>query len=320
MDNEMNNLDESVVQILRSVVLFDYVIEGGSAEKTIESGPFVREVGRMLPKKTFSWMSTYRSRAARACLEVGTAHIMGGRVCGYFVPMEKAKDLARRLNEIREGFMERREEFLAGYPRLVEDWASAPQNDTFTPSGKKVSDLIRQFAPSVVEMEKAVQFWISATRIESAGIFGDQDAVVGEVRGLAGQAAQEIANDVLQSWAGSHRSSTTARVLGLIRRIRTKAEAMQVLSVKFTELAEMCTKVLAAVPAAGSIDGIAFLQVSALLDFCSSPANILRDHAIPFDPLDVSPADAAPDVDVAAAESAPAPQPPPRGQVDMIVF
>lgn len=89
-------------------------------------------------------------------------------------------------------------------------------------------------------------------------------------------------------------------MLGLVRRIRNKANAVAVLSPKFENLRRMCDDVLQSAPGEGLIEGIAFLQVSALLGFCTEPENILADQAIDFDPLDV---EAPAETQAAAAEA-----------------
>ncbi len=140
-------------------------------------------------------------------------------------------------------------------------------------------------------------FDTSAIRINDTSYFGEDDALQKEVKGLVGQAALEIAEDVNRSWTRKGNGKTTSRILGLIRRVQDKAEAMSVLSSKFSNLEKMCASVLAAVPSGPSIEGLAYIQVSSLLSFCMDPEKILGDHATEFDPLSVEASDPASVVD-----------------------
>ncbi|MBV0881489.1 DUF3150 domain-containing protein [Noviherbaspirillum sp. L7-7A] len=127
---------------------------------------------------------------------------------------------------------------------------------------------------------------MSATQIQSSQFFGEDDALHTEVNGLPGQAALEIAEDVRKSWKGAAGGKTTSRVLGLVRRIRQKADSMGILSPKFEHLREACDRVLR-MPQTGAIEGLEFKQISALLEYCSRPENILAEQSMRFDPLDV---------------------------------
>jgi hypothetical protein len=275
------------MQILDDVVLIDVIVGGSTGERTVESNDFIREVGRMLPKGTFSWISKYRSEAKREILKVGVARKVDTRVIGYFVPSKFAKQVSEKLLSIREQFLAEKAIFLQKVPTLIEEWASHPTNAIAKTSGVLQADLIRLHAPRPSELDRMLKFAMSATMVKSAGVFGEADSLITEVKGLAGQAAAEIADDIKVSWKGPAGGKTTSRVLGLVRRIRNKADAMAILSPKFTDLRDMCDKVIQAVPATGTIEGIEFLQVSALLEYCSKPDNILTVHSVPFDPLDV---------------------------------
>jgi len=178
---------------------------------------------------------------------------------------------------------------LAELPAKVEEWANAPENAGVTKAGGKTrAELIRQHAPQHGVLEKMLTFDISAIRINDTNYFGEDDALQQEVKGLVGQAAFEISEDVRKSWSGPKKGNTTSRVLGLVRRVQDKAEAMSVLSSKFGNLAKLCGEVLAAVPTGQNIEGVAFIQVSSLLSLCMDPDKIIGDQATAFDPLEVT--------------------------------
>ncbi len=272
----------SDMQILENVVLFDFLIGGSTGEKTVESDDFIREVGKMMPKGSFSWVSKYRSDAKRETLKVGVARRVENRIRGYFVPMAKATDLSARLKEIQKEFDEEKAAFLKRLPDTIDKWASAPENAGFTKSGQLRSDLIRQHAPTASDLDRLLRFSLSAIRVQSAGYFGEEDTLNSEVKGLTGQAAYEISEDARKSWSGANSSGgdkTTSRVLGLVKRIREKADSMSILSTKFTELRDMADNLLATVPSTGTIEGHAFFLVSGFLSFCLRPENILGEHS-----------------------------------------
>jgi len=293
----IKNVDSSGISILQDVVLFDFIVGGSTGEKTVDGDDFIREVGKMLPTGTFAWVSKYRAEAKREIMKVGVSRRVNNRVRGYFVPTAHAAELAQVLNGIKAKYLAEKQTFLNELPDLVENWARAPANaGASTQGGKSRADLIRQHAPQRSVLDKALSFDTSAIRISHTSYFGEEDALQKEVKGLVGQAAQEIAEDVRKSWSRQGSGKTTTRVLGLIRRVQDKAEAMTVLSSKFENLANICGTVLAAVPMGQNIEGVAFIQVSSLLSFCMDPEKILGDHATEFDPLDVAEESASQDV------------------------
>lgn len=275
------------MNVLNEMVLVDFIVGGSTGEKTTAADDFMREVGKMLPKGAFSWVSKYRTLAKREILKVGVARRVNSRVRGYFVELPSAPALSDKLKAIKAEFLKEKAEFLQKLPTIVDDWAGHPENQVATKSGPLRADLIRMHAPSVTDLDRVLTFDVSAIQLQQTTFFGEDDALKTEVNGLVGQAALEIAEDVKKSWKGPAAGRTSSRVLGLVRRIRNKANAVSILSSKFDNLRRMCDDVLQSAPGEGLIDGIAFLQVSALLGFCSEPENILADQAINFDPLDV---------------------------------
>lgn len=288
MSTNQSTADVSV-QILQDVVLFDYIIGGSTGEKTVEADDFIREVGKTLPSGTFAWVNKYRAEAKREILKVGVSRRVNNRVRGYFVPTAHAQGLAQVLKQIKDKYLTEKKTFLAELPGKVEEWANAPENvGVSKPGGRTRAELIRLHAPQQGVLEKMLTFDISAIRINDTNYFGEDDALQQEVKGLVGQAAFEISEDVRRSWSGPKKGNTTSRVLGLVRRVQDKAEAMSVLSSKFGNLAKLCGEVLAAVPTGQNIEGVAFIQVSSLLQFCMDPEKIIGDQATEFDPLDVT--------------------------------
>ncbi|MBG6082975.1 DUF3150 domain-containing protein [Rubrivivax gelatinosus] len=275
------------IDVLNEMTLFDFIVGGSTGEKTTSADDFMREVGKMLPKGTFSWVSKYRTLAKREILKVGTARRVNQRVRGYFVPTAEAPGLADRLKQIRAQFLQEMAEFLVQLPTIVENWANHPDNQKTTTGGVLRADLIRKHAPTRGDLAKVLSFEVSAVMLQQTNYFGEDDALKTEVSGLVGQAALEISEDVKKSWKGQAGGRTSSRVLGLIRRIRNKANAMSVLSDKFENLRKMCDDVLTSAPREGLIEGLDFLRICALLNFCSEPENVLADQAIQFDPMDV---------------------------------
>ena len=288
MSTIQSNTDVSV-QILQHVMLFDCIIGGSTGEKTVEADDFIREVGKTLPSGTFAWVNKYRAEAKREILKVGVSRRVNNRVRGYFVPTAHAQGLALVLKQIKDKYLAEKKKFLAELPGKVEEWAKAPENAGVTKAGGKTrAELIRLHAPQQGALEKMLTFDVSAIRINDTSYFGEDDALQKEVKGLVGQAAFEISEDVRRSWSGPTKGNTTSRVLGLVRRVQDKAEAMSVLSSKFGNLAKLCGDVLSAVPTGQSIEGVAFIQVSSLLQFCMDPEKIIGDQATEFDPLEVT--------------------------------
>jgi hypothetical protein len=294
--SQTNQGSNTEMQILNDVALFDFIIAGSTGEKTVEANDFIREVGKMLPTGTFSWVSKYRNEAKREIMKVGVSRRVNNRVRGYFVPKEAAQKLSEVLKQIKQEFASEKARFLSGLPQIVEEWASSPVNSVPARAGNAETrgDLIRKHAPKPGDLDKALSFDTSAILVQGTSYFGNDDALYSEVRGLVGQAALEIAEDVKKSWSGPAAGRTSSRVLGLIKRIRYKAKCMAILSPKFGQLGDLCDTVLQAVPEGQNIEGVQFLVVSGLLSRCMNPNDILSDDLVNFNPLDVEHATNAP--------------------------
>lgn len=304
--SQANQSSNSEMQVLNDVALFDFIIAGSTGEKTVEANDFIREVGKMLPTGTFSWVSKYRNEAKREIMKVGVSRRVNNRVRGYFVPKDAAKSLSDVLKQIKLEFANEKATFLSRLPQIVEEWASSPVNLVPARAGNPETrgDLIRKHAPKPGDLDKALSFDTTAILVQGTSYFGSDDALYSEVRGLVGQAALEIAEDVKKSWKGPAAGRTSSRVLGLIKRIRYKAKCMAILSPKFEQLGELCDKVLQAVPEGQNIEGMQFLIVSGLLSRCMRPDDILSDDLVDFNPLDVEHSDKAPsEASVSAAQA-----------------
>jgi len=204
MNNSNQHGNQTDVAILKDVALFDFIIGGSTGEKTVEADDFIREVGKMLPKGAFSWVSKYRNEAKREILKVGVSRKVNKRVRGYFVPVAYAQDLSKKLLEIKAKYLVEKETMLQQLPKLIEEWADSPANKvTSKPGGESRADLIRRHAPKKDDLERGLSFDISAIQINATSYFGADDALQAEVVGLVGQAAMEIAEDVKRSWTGA---------------------------------------------------------------------------------------------------------------------
>ncbi|AQH06045.1 hypothetical protein A9R05_44725 (plasmid) [Burkholderia sp. KK1] len=300
-----NKAGRQEFQVLNDVALFDFIVAGATGESTAKSDDFIREVHKLLPKDALSWVSKYRGQAKREILKVGVTRRVNNRVRGYFVPISEAKALSELLKAIKQDFLAEKSSFLAKYPKIVEDWANEPVNQTLTPDGGTRAEAIRKDAPKAEELEKRLFFDLSAIHIQSTAFFGEDDTLYSEVRGMVGQAATEIAEDVSRTWSGPAKGRTSSRVLRLIKRVRNKAHSMSILSPKFGRLADLCDAVMASVPQNSNIEGVHYLVVSALLSRCTSPKDILSDDMVTFDPLDVESPEAQATTTTAPAASSP---------------
>lgn len=262
-------------EILNELVLVDFIVGGSTGEVTTSTDDFFREVGKMLPKGSFSWVSKWRTAIKREILKVGTARKVHGRTRGYFIPVAAAEAQAKIYVDIRASFHQDKEAFLKALPGIVDGWANAQENQVRNGDGTWRPDLIRRMAPDALAMDKLLMFEVSMTRLGATKFLGETDSLNTEVKGLAGQVATEIAEDVSKSWKGDEGGRTTSRVLGLIQRIRNKSNSMGILSPKFKDLGVMCQELLQSLPTEGPIIGADFLRVSTLLNFCLKPDQVL---------------------------------------------
>ncbi|WP_413460786.1 DUF3150 domain-containing protein [Herbaspirillum huttiense] len=276
------------MQILKDVVLMDFIIGGSTGEKSVGGDDFIREMGKMLPPNATSWVAKYRSEAKREIMKTGTARRIETRTRGYFVPLAHARAVADALSDIKKRFLAEKADFLNNLETIIDAWAEHEDNQVKVKDDKTRGEMIRENAPSRLELDKALTFNISAITLGTTDIFGADDALQAEVKGLVGNAAMEIAEDVTRSWKSSSATKASQKVFGLIRRIHVKASAMTVLSPKFDRLAEICKEVLANIPPGSNLSGMNYLVISSLLRQCSDARTILSDPFLQGNPMSVA--------------------------------
>jgi Protein of unknown function (DUF3150) len=266
--NETEKVLEKVWLVDARVSFPGGTISAGGDLVEVESKEAVRVGVQIFDPKLLRPFSKARQRVRRLCSSLGSAFLGG-----YAIPEQHMGELRREVAAIKNVFDEAKENFLGGYAQSVKDWADAHSD---------LRSVILSNEPSRDSVEAAFRFGLNVCKVvpPAPDLDSPDNLLHQEVKGLAMQVAKEIAQDVRDSWSGGGGGKTTQRVAGLIRRVRKKADGLAFLHPRVRSLADVIGQVLAGLPSSGPIEGVAFLQVSALLTMLSDPSRILGDQEL----------------------------------------
>ena len=196
---------------------------------------------RVMNPAALTPFASYKSRAERAVLSVGT-RFLGG----YAVPVGKLNALMAELEEIRLTFDETKESFLAGYNREVEEWIAE------NPGWENV---IRNAVEDVDYVRAQLSF--SARTFYINPVEGHESGLEEEVNGLAGQLRREVRQQAKAAWDCSFHGKLEVgqKAVRPVRAMLEKIEGLVFLEPGLNELVSGIRLTLAALPKTGPIKG-----------------------------------------------------------------
>jgi hypothetical protein len=149
----------------------------------------------VVPAEELKIFATLRARARNSCLSVGTSFCGG-----YAVPTPKWVELQENLNTIMADFESYADHFIASYPHLVENQASAwPTN----------ANIIRSIAQNPEWIATRFSANYSAAFLQPAP--GMEDALVKQVQGMEETLLSEIALDAKAAIRAHNKGSKITR-------------------------------------------------------------------------------------------------------------
>lgn len=231
-------------------------------EKKVEGKKKTEVRIQVLPTSCFS---KYKQEARRLCISAGTSFDRG-----FLIPDTRIEALTEKLTGIGK-------DFLAGVPDFLRQWNDAVVSRAKEETDDEIKAKIQLAgAAKASEMQNGLYFRVGKFKILPDDVGGELDDLAFEVKGLAGQIAYEIAEDVKTSWGGG----ATQRIRGTIARVKTKVEGLAFINPKFRELLGTIDKVVAQLPPAGQIEGEPYFLLIGLMDVLSKPERILGDHTL----------------------------------------
>jgi hypothetical protein len=203
-----------------------------------------------------------KKRAERACKSVGV-RFLGG----YGVPVAKAPELAKELDQIEAEFQREKVSFLANYQRYVNEWVDAHPD---------WAHVLTSVITPVGCVDAATSFTWQAIQIREAK--GRKADVLGrglgkEVTGLSDRLFEEIASEATDMIEKSlhGRDRVTQKALNRVRALRDKLHDLAFLNATVEPLVQSMDYTLSLMPKAGHIEGIHYNALYGLMSLLSSP-------------------------------------------------
>lgn len=213
---------------------------------------------------TFAPFITVRRRIDRLCLSLGT------KFCGGYGMSDQS--LTYVLGEIKkyaQQFEDEKQKLLSVWPQPLEAWIAAHPSEEVE---------IRAIAPSLSVLEKSLKFVTRVYKVnnqsEVLANAGIDDGVVAQVGNMCHQIAQEIAQDVAETWKPVN-GIISQRIKGALNRWKQKAASLVFIDARLQAVVASIDETIAVLPASGKIEGRDFMALQGLISLLSNPDNII---------------------------------------------
>lgn len=218
--------------------------------------------------------SALKRRAERQCEAVGV-RFLGG----YAIPEDKADEVMKILDGVRDEFEKEKQEFLSEYDRSLREWIDA---------NPEWSSIIEKGVEPASTAARRLGFAVQAFKVKN--IDGLDKGLSEHASTLSERLIYEINQQARQAWEESYkgRPSVTRKALRPIKSMLDKLRGLEFLSPYLLTLAVQVEEVLASLPKSGPIEGRNLTSLIGIL------------HVLGDLPLDEVPAD---EEDEVAAET-----------------
>lgn len=218
---------------------------------------------RVCDSKYLNPFLTARRRAERLLLSGGT------RFCGAFaVGDNPLPQMIKNLAVIQNGVTTAKTDLIRNWPSIIDEWAKAHP---------EAADEIRKAAPDATSIDRSISTSIRVykvqTQSEALTAAGVSDGLEAEIGQLGSQIANEIAQEVRDSWKPAGIASQ--RIKGTLSRIRQKAASLVFVDTRLKHVIKLIDEVVVQLPQEGKIDGRDYLVLKGLFDVLGSPAALL---------------------------------------------
>ncbi|MBZ0295831.1 MAG: DUF3150 domain-containing protein [Anaerolineae bacterium] len=234
-------------------------------ESLDDANAFTAGSVRYIDPKYLRAFTTARQASIRACRQRGVRFLSG-----YAVPDESVAPLLAELAEITAKVNQEKIELMDKWGERLTEWEKEH------PSVAKWKSRF----PSASHAERQIGASVAAYKIEPKADMpaAVEDGIASEVKGLAAQVIEEIAQDVRDTWKpGAVKASQ--RIKGLLRRITEKARSLSFLDGhRLGNLARLVEETIAKLPPTGAIEGNDFLVLSGLMTILESPRRMLEGN------------------------------------------
>ena len=209
---------------------------------------------RIIGAEALAPFAALKREAEKICLARGV-RFLGG----YAVPLAEAKQVHRRLEELKTRFDKTKSELLQSYDQALEQWI-AENPPEWTP-------IIRAAAEPAAHVQKAFGFGFTPLQVHPPEELEGSEELDTQAEGLLGQLCHEIRTAARSAYESSYRrrSSVTRKALRPIQSIREKLAGLSFLGPVVTQALDKIDESLGQVPETGPIEGASLERLSRLL-------------------------------------------------------
>lgn len=222
-------------------------------------------VRKVFDPKVLAPFEAIRKETERLCFNEGT-RFFGG----VAVPKTEAEDFAKKLKTLQKRFDAEKTAFAKGYEENLAAWRTAHAGwENVLEGALSVEDALHRFSFGfhAVEIVMAGQEQEQAATTElGQKIVSSQGAFIGQMYAEISQMATSYRKDSLLG-----KEAATARGLSSLQTMKKKLNGLAFLDKRIRPLVEMIEKVMAEMPATGSIDGTQFATLLGVTSILSDP-------------------------------------------------
>ena len=221
-------------------------------------------------KRVFDKTELAKLTAVKRAMHAACASVAPPFHGGYAVPNDKAKDLAKTLNDLKAKGLGLKADLLARYDDVLEKYAA--NNPTW-------KEIIKDGAFNANYVDDQIQFDWGGVTISA----GDKDGLMAEnlstkVGGILGDLLRDIARAAnrLSEDSLSGKSGVTRRAFAPLLKMADKLDGFIFMDTRVGKLAEMIRHVLLVMPTDGRIEGQDLLNLVSLTSVLASPDKAIQ--------------------------------------------
>ena len=209
---------------------------------------------RIIGAEALAPFASLKREAEKICLARGV-RFLGG----YAVPVAEAKQVHRRLEELKLRFETARAELLTNYNQALEQWIAE--------NPPQWAPIIRASAEPAAHVQKAFGFGFTPLQVGASEELAGSKELDTQTEGLLGQLCHEIRAAAQSAYGSSYRgrSSVTRKALRPIQAIREKLAGLCFLGPIVTQALAQIDQSLDQVPQTGPIEGASLEELADLL-------------------------------------------------------
>lgn len=216
---------------------------------------------RIVDPKRVAIFETLKRRAERMLSSIGI-RLLGG----YGIPLDRVQEVVSTLGELRQEFLQAKDQFLVQYDNSIENWISEQG---------EWGDIIRTVVSPRSEVDRQLGFGWQVFQIQSVS-GAENTGIEEEMGGLSDQLFAEVSKEATRIFEESFlmKASVKQRAVGQILPIQNKLHGLAFLDPRALVMSNFLDEVMQSMPKTGSVQGRDLSALFGLLVILSSPDKI----------------------------------------------